>query len=175
MKRKYATRPIWRRVKKRRFVMERLVTDDFCGVVTQLHLHEVNPELWVNGLGSKFCIAASGYSRIQFFPEGEPYAFTVMSDETSQPVQVYFDVGHHGLTEQGIPYWDDLYLDVIYLPKRGVELQDEDELELALASKAISQNEYHLAVQTAKHLMEQIQTGKFSFESVFAYCAHAKR
>jgi predicted RNA-binding protein associated with RNAse of E/G family len=77
-----------------------------------------------------------------------------MVDAKGEVVQWYVDVcREHGLGPDGVPWWDDLYLDVVVRPTGEVLLLDEDELELALAAGYVTPAEYDLAWREARRLL----------------------
>jgi len=74
---------------------------------------------------------------------------------------MYIDICKGNKTNgKGIPYYDDLYLDVVVLPSSVVVLLDEDELKDALKTKEITKEEYDLAYFEAKKLMGDIENDK---------------
>ena len=80
-----------------------------------------------------------------------------MFNNNKEIVQWYFDITkQHGVDNRGIPFFDDLYLDVIVLPSSEILLLDEDELKEALDKKEIIKDEYDLAYREAKMLMEGV-------------------
>ena len=58
---------------------------------------------------------------------------------------VYIDICYEIGIENYIPWWDDLFLDIVALPTGEVIQQDEDELEEALESGSIYHKMYDLA------------------------------
>ncbi|MCL6459025.1 MAG: DUF402 domain-containing protein, partial [Gorillibacterium sp.] len=60
----------------------------------------------------------------------------------------------------GMPYCDDLYLDVVLLPDGQLFLLDEDELEEALSKRIIRQSDFELAHREAAALMRSIREGR---------------
>ncbi|RAR43179.1 hypothetical protein DP091_14810 [Paenibacillus sp. MDMC362] len=66
----------------------------------------------------------------------------------------------NGVSDEGIPYWDDLYLDVIVLPDGSLFIQDEDELEEALRQGHIEFQDYKLAKETAAKIILEIRSGE---------------
>ena len=65
-----------------------------------------------------------------------------------------------------IPFYNDLYLDVIVYEKAATKsepfilLDDRDELKAALKEEKIDQEEYDLAYKVANALMKEIKEGK---------------
>ncbi|MGW8821643.1 DUF402 domain-containing protein [Paenibacillus lautus] len=51
-----------------------------------------------------------------------------MLNEKKEIIQWYFDISKNiGISDQGVPFWDDLYLDVIVFPNGNLYIKDEDE------------------------------------------------
>ena len=93
-----------------------------------------------------------------------------MFNNNKEIVQWYFDITkQHGVDNRGIPFFDDLYLDVIVLPSSEILLLDEDELKEALDKKEIIKDDYELAYREARILMYGIalnvkDLSKFSYQ-----------
>ena len=58
----------------------------------------------------------------------------------------------------GVPYFDDLYLDLVIYPDGTILTNDMDELEKALAKKDITREQYDLAIETKHKLQGGILT-----------------
>ncbi len=76
-------------------------------------------------------------------------------------VQWYIDICYRNGIENGVPWMDDLYLDIIVLPTGEVFLIDIDELEDALNTGVIDRNLYNLAWDEAKRIKKLIENGNF--------------
>ncbi|WP_374015701.1 DUF402 domain-containing protein [Paenibacillus thiaminolyticus] len=157
MKRKHADRSDWKRIESREFAIMYQETEDFSGYVTLLHFHAVRAPLIKKMDGRKLVLADAGYYWMQHFPQGKRYSVTTMLNDKEEVVQWYVDVCEPPvLDERGIPYYDDLYLDVVLLPSGKSFLLDEEELDEALGLGRISEEQYRLASEEAHHLMEHI-------------------
>ena len=143
---KRADRPGWPRLRAQRFVCQRICDGRLNGYATLLHMVEVAEPLWVTHHDRRICIADAGYSWLQIFPEGTSYTHTTMFDADGQPVQEYIDlVVEHGVDDAGIPWYDDLYLDITWIPEGdGPLLLDQEELEAAHAIGAITPEQQFL-------------------------------
>jgi len=65
----------------------------------------------------------------------------------------YIDmIAAQGIDAEGIPYFDDLYLDLVVYPDGTIVVDDIDELEDALATKDITQAQFNLAISTSDKL-----------------------
>lgn len=162
MKRKYAHRPNWKRVLARRMAIEKFETEAFCGQIVLIAIDRVREALWVNLCGIKQCVVDDGYSWMTIFPKDKNYVVTAMFNKEKQIVQWYIDIcGAQGFTVEGMPWYDDLYLDIIISHDHKVSLIDEDDLRLALKQNTITKQQYDFAYQEAERLLKQIRENKF--------------
>ena len=77
-------------------------------------------------------------------------------------MQYYIDVAkEYEIDERGLPYFDDLYLDVVLLPNGEIYVLDEDELEDAYKIGDITKEEYELAWHTTKWIITAIKIMNF--------------
>lgn len=166
MKRKWANRVDWKRIRKSRYESIYLSNREFEGYVTCFIIEEIREPLCVKVNNNWVCVADAGYCWLQHFPEGSHYSMTTMFDSQGQVVQWYIDICKQlGVGDEvggeGVPWLDDLYLDIVIGPTGVVELIDEDELEEALLQGEITQEEYKLAWREARRLLELITEGRF--------------
>jgi predicted RNA-binding protein associated with RNAse of E/G family len=162
VKRKSADGSWVKRITARRFAVTALDTPDFTGCVTLLCIDDVREPLSVRCCGADVTIIDRGYSWLQHFPAGAAHTLTTMFDTQGRVVQWYIDVcKQHGIGADGIPWYDDLYLDLVIDPSGKTELLDADELEEALRYGVISRQDYKLAWSEANRLVERIRTHSF--------------
>lgn len=161
MKRKWANRPDWPRVIEKRYVQEYVRDDSFEGYVALLFLDRVKAPLIVRCGDVELCIADQGYVWMMFFPVGERYSLTAMINPERRIVQWYFDiVKANELSEEGIPGFEDLYLDLAVLPDGTLEVLDEDELDAALRDGHIDEAEHRMATDELLRLKTSVETGQ---------------
>jgi len=164
MKRKFGDRANWRRITNRQFTCRFVQSKMFTGYITLYTIQDLKEPLWKTYGGSTFCIADKGYSWLQYYPKGEHFVVTAMFDNQERIVEWYIDTCRsQGITDQGVPWFDDLYLDVVVLKDGEIFLLDEDELEEALARKQITAADYELANRTAKELLRAIDAHMFPY------------
>lgn len=164
MKRKFSDRANWRRILKRSYACFPMDEPQFRGFVTLYSIHELREPLWKEYKGRRMCLANRGYLWMQHFPKGEHFVVTTMFDAEGNVVQWYIDICKtQGLTDQQVPWFDDLYLDVVVFPSGERMLLDEDELKEALDKRDISARDYTMAHKTAARLITQITHGKFPY------------
>ena len=117
MKRRRLDRAMGNRVTQRRFFTQRLETDAFTGHVWLLCIDAAREPLHIRAGDRQVCIADAGHSWLTHDPDGAHHRVTTMFDAGSRVVQWYIDIcGRHGVDEQGVPWYDDLYLDVTRCP-----------------------------------------------------------
>jgi len=163
LKRTFAHRPNWTRLIEKRFKLKYIEEKEFKGYVSIVFIDKVREPLVIEVAGENLCLANDGFIWMQHFPNGCNYALTTMFNEKHEVVQWYFDICNgNKVNSEGIPYYDDLYLDVVLLPKGEILLLDEDELEQALKDKDITKAQYEAAYAEAKKLIHTIQSDKDS-------------
>jgi predicted RNA-binding protein associated with RNAse of E/G family len=157
MERKLVNRPNWKRIMGKRFKLSYVENSDFTGYVTALYLDKVREPLIVEAAGRQLRLVDNGYIWLQHLPNNENYALTTMYDSQGNVVQWYFDITkQNSVNAEGIPYFDDLYLDVVVLPSSEVIILDEDELQGAVNVGDITKDDYSLAYKTAKQIIDGI-------------------
>ena len=114
------------------------------------------PFILSNGL----CIIDNNYYIMEVIPKNENYAMRVFFNNKKEILEYYFDVSlENGVDkEAGIPYYDDLFIDVTKT-KDKVEVLDEDELKEALDNNEISITDFELANKIRDILLEQTNNG----------------
>jgi hypothetical protein len=161
VKRKYSDRANWRRVTDKVYQVKQVREPDFEGYVTLYQIRQVRDPLWKVYDGRPYCVADRGYEWMQQFPKGSHAILTTMYNHKGQVVQWYIDIcKKQGVTDRGVPWFDDLYLDVVILPSGELYLLDEDELEEALRKGHISREDYELAWREAKRIISLYRAGK---------------
>jgi len=129
-----------------------------------LCMDQIREPLWVRTGNDPTCIVNTDYSWLQHFPQGGHFAITTMFDERAKIIQWYIDIClRQGVTENNIPWFDDLFLDIVFSPNGDMRLLDEDELDDALSAGEISRSEYDLALGESERIMAQIKQGTFVF------------
>lgn len=168
---KRADRPGWPRLRAQRFICQRIGDEHLSGYVTLLRMVEVAEPLWVTHHEQRICIADAGYSWLQIFPEGASHTHTTMFDAEGQPVQDYIDmVAEQGVAEDGVPWYDDLYLDITWIAESAPLLLDQEELEAAHAIGAITQEQYDLARGEAAQLLVALTLGDYRLPEIARAC-----
>ncbi|GIO83177.1 hypothetical protein J25TS5_01090 [Paenibacillus faecis] len=167
MKRKFGDRANWRRVTQRQFKSRYVSSEKFTGYVTMYSIYDLKDPLWKTYGGHTFRIADKGYTWLQYYPKGAHYVVTAMFDDQGEIVEWYIDVCKiQGVTDQGVPWFDDLYLDIVVLKNGEVFLLDEDELDDALTRGYITVRDYDMAMETAREVLHAIREHRFPYFSM---------
>ncbi len=162
MKTKSADRPNWQRVRSRQFLVRRIDSPQYHGYVTLLRIKDVTEPLYVQFGEERVCIANRGYDWVQHFPDGAPYVVLAAFDERGTLVQWYIDiVERSGVDSRGVPWYDDLYLDIVVSPLGETLLLDVDELDEALRQGAITSGQYNFAWRQASVLLDVLESDLF--------------
>ncbi|MEN1935482.1 DUF402 domain-containing protein [Paenibacillus sp. 102] len=163
MKRKYGNGSSWERLIEKTYTVKNIGE----GMLGILHMLKVKEPSFKEYNDRELCIVNDGYTWVQYFINDKNFAITAMLNERMELVQYYIDVAEkYKIDERGMPYFDDLYLDVVLLPNGDVYLLDEDELETAYMDGDISKEEYKVAWNTASWIIEAIGKENFSWITV---------
>ncbi|MGM1044918.1 MAG: DUF402 domain-containing protein [Bacillota bacterium] len=164
MKRKFGDRANWRRITRRHFTSRYVECDQFTGYLTLYTIYGLKEPLWKTYGQHTYRIADKGYSWLQYYPKDSHFIVTAMFDDKRQIVQWYIDIcKKQGVTDQGVPWFDDLYLDVVVNKDGEVFLLDEDELEDALRRGDITRDDYRQAKVTARRVLRAIDAHEFPY------------
>jgi uncharacterized protein len=167
MKRKYADRSDWKRILEKEYRLVRCDLEHFQGWIAEFKMIRVREPLFVPNVGSSICIADAGFVWLHYLRDDARHVITVMYDSSGAIVQWYIDIVlEHGLDERGVPYFDDLYLDVVVSPDGRFEVQDADELEDALKAGAISREQFDLAWLETNRLVGLLERGELNLHNL---------
>ncbi|MED0962710.1 DUF402 domain-containing protein [Bacillus paramycoides] len=163
MKRKYGDGSTWKRLIEKTYTVKQAEE----GMLGVLNIKKVREPSYKEYKGKELCIAGDEYTWMQYFINGKNFAITAMLDDQKKLVQYYIDVTkEYKIDERGLPYFDDLYLDVVLLPNGEIYVLDEDELEDAYSMGDITKEEYELAWHITKWIVATIKKGEFYWISI---------
>ncbi len=77
-------------------------------------------------------------------------------------LQWYIDICYESGVENNSLWMDDLFLDIIVLPRGGAFQLDIDELEGALSKGIIDKDLYNMTLEETNKILELIKKGEFS-------------
>ena len=130
-----------------------LNTEEIVGYVGILSINEVpEPQIWKYN-GEDLFVCDNNYQWLTIMPKNDYYCLTVMMHENREMQVCYIDmIDEQGYDEEGVPYFYDLYLDLVVYPNGIVIEDDMDELQEALQKSDITQQQYEQALLTSEKL-----------------------
>ncbi len=134
------------------YFQERIEEDFFKGYACYVKIKNVKKPLIVNNGKTEICIKNENYEWFEVYPDNGKYAITIMFDENKNLIEWYFDIAKNVGVENGIPYEDDLYLDMIITPNGEKIIIDENELIEAFNKGDITKEDFDSAYQTLSNL-----------------------
>lgn len=86
-------------------------------------------------------------------------------DNELKTISYYFDISLGNGLENGRPYYDDLFLDIVYGAdtNNNIKVLDEDELLDALEKGIITKKEFELAHSVCAELAKEIMENRNAF------------
>ncbi|WP_142413128.1 DUF402 domain-containing protein [Hathewaya massiliensis] len=158
MKVKYADYIKGNSILEKDFNFQYIDNNKFKGYAAISYFRKVTEPRYAEMNGKKYLILDEGYTWIQYFPKGLNYAVTVMFNTEKEIIQWYFDICKgNEIDSRGIPYFYDLYLDVVLLPQGKIMLLDEDELEEAYNIGDITKEDFFMAKELAYRILSELK------------------
>lgn len=147
----------WKCIKSKKITGKNVTTDFFEGYVGVINIEKVTePQIWKFN-GEDIIVCDNGLKWLSILPQNDFYCITAMLNEKDKILLWYIDIiADKALDKDGVPYFDDLYLDLVVYPDGTIIEDDMDELEEALLVKEISEEQYSLAINTSIKLKEGI-------------------
>ena len=145
----------WKCISSKNLKVKYVDCGSYRGYVSRLDILEVSePQIWKYD-GYNMIVCANGYQWISYLPADDNYCITAMMDSKARILLWYVDmIAGQGIDKDGIPYFDDLYLDLIVYPDGNIVEDDRDELEYALKLGDITKTQFELANETCAKLLE---------------------
>ena len=127
--------------------------NDFRGYVSLLNIIKVSNKCCVDV--ENRCILDDNYFWVEIYPLDKNYCITAMYNDNGKIVEWYFDIVLNNGFEEGVPYEDDLYLDVVIVPDGRIHILDEEELLDALNDGEINKKQYELAYKIKDEILTE--------------------
>lgn len=155
MKKKRLSYDEWKCIEKRTIHGKRVKINGLEGYIGLIDIEKVTaPQIW-RFHGENITVCDEGLKWLSILPENDFYCITAMLNEKNDILLWYIDMtASCGVDWDGVPYFEDLYLDLIVYPDGTIIEDDRDELEEALVLKDISKEQYQLALDTGRRLQE---------------------
>lgn len=110
----------------------------------------------------------NGYYIMEFTPMDKLYNARAFINKNLNTISYYFDISLGNGVDNGRPYYDDLFLDIVCSAETDniIKILDEDELLEALETKQISKQDYDLAYSVCYELANEIRENKNIFINI---------
>ena len=156
MKKKYISETFLRNVNE--YELKMLIEKDCFLCLKQIKAIE-KPFYLKDGL----CLIDNNYYIIEILYPNKHYTTRIFLNNKKEEILVYYDIVNNVKIDKQImiPYYEDLYLDVVVKDNK-ITILDEQELEEAFDQKIINDNQYKLAKDTVNNLILEIKEEKNS-------------
>lgn len=116
------------------------------------------PQVW-NAFNEELIVADNGYHWLIVSPKNENYVITMYMNKELKPIIWYIDmIDGQGTDEDGVFYYDDIFLDLLVSVKNEIAELDRDELEQALKDGVITEEQNMIAIKTSEKLKQKISS-----------------
>lgn len=111
-------------------------------------------------------VCDNGYHWLTIMPSDEFYCITAMMDENNKLKVCYIDmIDAQGYDDDNVPYFYDLYLDLVVYPNGDIIVDDMDELQEALRKGEITEMQYNRALATSQKLQDGLLSNIEKFKA----------
>lgn len=161
MRKKYINQVYMKEVKSFDWYLEE--NKDFNGYIALKHIKKMSRPIMATYNGFYYVGLDENYSIMEYVPQNRGYNCRVFFDDDSSPILFYFDINNGVGIDDGMPWYDDLYLDVIMrCPKitNGkylIQLDDKNEFVEAYNNGNIDKMAYVTGRKTAFRLIAQLK------------------
>lgn len=156
IKRKRLDRDIWTDILDKDYRQCRIEVPFFTGYAALLDIRAVaRPVAWDFPEGS-VVVCDAGMQWLELLPEEGSHLITAMLGPGRRIREWYMDViDGWGWSQDGVLWFDDLFLDLVLRPGGQFFIDDRDELDAALEQGSITPEQHRRAVETAQQLVER--------------------
>lgn len=114
------------------------------------------PQVWFC-FDKKITVADNGYKWLVVLPKEDNYAITMYMDRNDVPLLWYIDlIDGIGVDADGIPFYNDMFLDLIVSDDGKVVEDDRDEFEKAYVDGIINNKQYQKVISVSEQLKQRI-------------------
>lgn len=114
------------------------------------------PQVWFC-FDKKITVADNGYKWLVVLPKEDNYAITMYMDRNDVPILWYIDlIDGIGVDADGIPFYNDMFLDLIISDDGQVVEDDRDEFEKAYFDGIINNKQYQKVISVSEQLKQRI-------------------
>ena len=171
MKRSRLSYDEWKCIISKDIFGRRVNSELLNGYIGLIDIKEVSEaQIWKFN-GEDIVVCDKGRKWLSILPQDDWYCITAMMGEEGKILLWYIDmIAKQGIDANGVPYFDDLYLDLVVYPDGTIIVDDMDELEDALSKVDITQEQYNLAIETNSRLRRGMLNNISSFTEYTRKC-----
>jgi len=157
MKRSRLTYDEWKCILDKKQKIKYIDHENFSGYISKIDILNVSePQIWKFN-GKDMIVCQNGYKWISILPKEDYYCITAMLNEENHILLWYIDmIANQGVDADSVPYFDDLYLDLVVYPNGNIIEDDRDELEQALSLGDITLQQFELANMISEKLKNSL-------------------
>lgn len=161
MRKKFIDKVYMREVTDKDWYLEE--NNELNGYIALKHVKKITKPLTAYCNGKKYVGLDNGFSILEYVLKDKNYNCRVFFDNLNRPLCFYFDVNNGCGVENGMPWYDDLYLDVTMecptITRMGYYIRLDDEVEFKKAKKEnlIDEKTYQHGYQVAEELMNELR------------------
>lgn len=153
MKRSRLSYDEWKCIISKKIKGKQINNEFFWGYIGIVDIEEVSEKQIWKFNGEDIIVCDNGLKWLSILPQNDFYCITAMMNANNDILLWYIDmIAGQGIDAEGIPWFDDLYLDLVVYPDGTIKVDDMDELEEALLIKDITQEQFSLAISTSNKL-----------------------
>lgn len=153
MKRSRLSYDEWKCIKAKKLKGKQVNFDFFIGYIGLLEIKKVTEKQVWNFNGEDIIVCDDGFKWLSILPQNDFYCITAMMNTNDDILLWYIDmIADQGIDADNVPYFDDLYLDLVVYPNGTIKVDDMDELVEALSQKDITEEQFNLAIHTSNKL-----------------------
>lgn len=164
MRQKFIDKTYMREVVDKQWYLEK--DEKLNGYIALKYVKAISKPLTAFCNGRKYVGLDNGYSILEYVPLDRKYNCRVFFDNKNRPLCFYFDVNNGSGVENGMPWYDDLYLDVTMecpaITDAGyyIRLDDESEFKAAKKEGKIDEDTFNAGYKVAVDLMQELKQQK---------------
>ena len=145
----------WKCIRSKDLKGKHICSEWLTGYIGVIDIQKVSEQQIWKFHGEDIVVCEKGIKWVSVLPENDWYCITAMLNEQKEILLWYIDmIAEQGVDEDGVPYFYDLYLDLVVYPDGTILVDDMDELEDALAKGDITKEQFQLALDTSEGLQK---------------------
>lgn len=143
----------WKRILEKDYAYQRCSFQGLEGIASLITIHRITQPLTVRNGDHSVTIVDQGMRWLQIALRDQYVWLTAMFDRQDRLLQVYFDITNGNcLEDEEDPTFEDMYLDIVMEPDGMLYVLDQDELDEALQSGAITLQQHAKTLQEGQKL-----------------------